>query len=195
MASRPPFRFVVWREALTAIGFLVLYSAVPANIAMLAEEKALGGTSLSGTLSTVFLLAGILSGLVFGWISALLKRFTALAGVVCLGLGALLIGLGGSLAPVAAGCAVAGFSISLIMPSCMSAGARLPGWETVNTSLILGLAYIGIFVAPLITSLSAALTGSANAAPRFLVIAAASVLLSLAVLVLRPGEASGSKAA
>ena len=91
------------------------------------------------------------------------------------------------LACLALGCVIAGFSISMVMPACMGAASKLPGYEAVNTSLILGLAYVGIFIAPLITGVSASVTGSDAVSGRLLVIAAGALLLAGVTLVLRPG--------
>ena len=187
-AAKPGrFRLVVWREIVTAIAFLMLYSAIPANLAMLVEERQLGSSALSGTLSTLFLLSGIVSGLLFGRISRRLRRFTLTCGVVLLSLGALLLGLSARVPLLALGCVIAGFSISMVMPACMGAASKLPGYEAVNTSLILGLAYVGIFIAPLITGVSASVTGSDAVSGRLLVIAAGALLLAGVTLVLRPG--------
>ena len=185
---KPKFRLVVWREIIVAVLFLMLYSAVPANVAMLAEEKALGGTAVSGVLSALFLLGGIVSGLFYGPVAKRLGHLTAALGVLCLALGTLLLSLAGTLPLALAGCVLAGFSISLIMPSCMGAAVRLPGYETVNTSLILGFGYVGIFITPLLTTLAEALFASPLVAKRFLLIAILSVLFLVLTLILKPGR-------
>ncbi|MBQ9030896.1 MAG: MFS transporter [Parasporobacterium sp.] len=186
-AAKPKFRLVIWREMVIACLFLMLYSAIPANIAMLVSQKGIGEASLSGILTTLFSLAGMLVGLVFGLISRVLRRFTNTAGAVLLAAGTLLMGSASSLAPMLIGCMLAGTSMSLIMPVCMGAASRLRGYETLNAALIMASTSVGIFITPLLTNLTEAVTGSALVATRFIVIGIIALLLAGITVLLKAG--------
>ena len=56
---------VVWLAALQTFLFAVLYFAFSTNISLLIAERELGGTSLSGTATSMFMLGGYLFGFIF----------------------------------------------------------------------------------------------------------------------------------
>lgn len=177
--KRGPFRLVILREMAIAFVFLMLFSSGPANLSMLVEERGIGGPALAGILSTLYLLGGTLSGLFFGRLAGVLRERTIPVGALLLAAGAGLTGVAGNAVLMGVGCLLAGSSISLVMPSCMGAAARLPGYETIASAMILGSSNIGVFVAPLLTSLTAAVTGSPATAYRFATLALVAVALAV----------------
>ena len=176
-AIRGKFRLVIWKEMIITILLLTAFSSVPANISMLVEERALGDTSVSGTLSTVFLAGGLAGGLLYGRIAPLLKRFTSTLGSFLLAAGALGIAL--------VGCFFAGFA-TMVMPANLAAAGRLPGYETLNSALILSASFIGAFITPVLTSIALAVSGSGSVTYRFYTTVAAALIL--AVLTVLFGE-------
>ena len=183
--KRGPFRLVIWREMILTLVLLMGFSAVPANLAMLVAERGLGDTSLSGMMSTVFLFGGMAFGILFGKISSILKNRTALTGAVFLAAGALIIA-GSSFVPLLfIGCFLAGSSISLIMPTCMGSASRLKGYETLNSSLLLSASFVGVFITPLLTGLTAKITGSGSVTYRFVMVAIVAIILAVLTVVLK----------
>ena len=183
--TQTKFRLVIWREMIIAAFFLMLYSAIPANIAMLVAQRGVGDSATSGIMSTLFALAGMITGLVFGLLTRVLRSFTNTVGVLMLCAGSLLMGVGTNVAVLIIGCMLAGISMSMVMPVCMGAASRLPGYETINSAIIMASTSVGIFIAPLLTSLTEAVTGSSAVSYRFIAIGIMSILLAVLTRVLR----------
>lgn len=176
---RPPFRLVILPEMLIAFVFLMLFSSGPANLSMLVEERALGGTAVSGVMSTLFLLGGTIAGILYGRIAGKLGEKTIPLGGILLAVGALLISAAGNVFVLSAGCLIAGSSISLVMPSCMGAASRLPGYETLSSAMILSSSNVGVFIMPLLTSATAVITGSGATSYRFVAVALIAAVLAV----------------
>lgn len=184
-SPRGRFRLVIWKEMLITILLLTAFSSIPANISMLVEERSLGDTSVSGTVSTVFLLGGLVGGLLYGKIAPRLKRFTSTLGALLLAAGALVLALAGNVALVLIGCFFAGFA-TMVMPANLAAAGRLPGYETLNSALILSSSFIGAFITPVLTGIALAVSGSPSVTYRFYTTVAAALIL--AVLTVLFGE-------
>ncbi|MCF0142500.1 MAG: MFS transporter, partial [Parasporobacterium sp.] len=137
-SARPGFRLVIWREMIITVLFLTVYSAIPVNMSELTREYGLGDTAFAGTMSTVFMLAGMLMGLIFGLIAKLFKQLTNVVGLFLLAAGAFIMGLCPTAMGVTIGAFIAGTSMSIVMPTCMAAASQLKGYETINTALIMG---------------------------------------------------------
>lgn len=176
---RPPFRLVILPEMLIAFVFLMLFSSGPANLSMLVEERELGGTAVSGIMSTLFLLGGTLAGILYGRIAGKLGEKTIPLGGILLAVGAFLISAAGNVFILSAGCLIAGSSISMVMPCCMGAASRLPGYETLSSAMILSSSNVGVFIMPLLTSATAAITGSDATSHRFVAVAVIAAVLAV----------------
>ena len=183
--ERGPFRLVVWREMIIACFFLMLYSAVPANLAMLLTERGIADPSVSGVVTTLFSLSGMLVGLVFGFVVRVFRKFTNTVGVIMLTVGLFIMGTASALSLMIVGCIVAGTSMSMVMPVLMGAASRLRGYEIMNSALIMASTSVGIFITPLLTSLTAAVTGSNAVSYRFIGFGLIGILLAVATLVLK----------
>lgn len=70
------------------------------------------------------------------------------------------------------------------MPSCMGAASRVPGYETLSSALVLSNSNVGVFIMPLLTSATAAVTGSEATSYRFFAVALIALLLAVVTLVL-----------
>lgn len=183
--KREPFRLVIWKEMIITLVLLMGFSAVPANLAMLVAERGLGDTSVSGMMSTVFLFGGMAFGILFGKVSSILKKRTDLAGAILLAVGALIISSSTFLPLLFVACFLAGSSISLIMPTCMGSASRLKGYETLNSALLLSASFIGVFITPLLTSLTAKITGSGSVTYRFVMVAIVAIILAVLTVVFK----------
>lgn len=183
--KRDPFRLVIWKEMIITLVLLMGFSAVPANLAMLVAERGLGDTSLSGMMSTVFLFGGMAFGILFGKVSSILKKRTDLTGAILLAVGALIIASSSSIPLLFVACFLAGSSISLIMPTCMGSASRLKGYETLNSALLLSASFVGVFITPLLTSLTAKITGSGSVTYRFIMVAIVAIILAVLTVALK----------
>jgi len=186
--ARGPFRLVIWREMIITFVLLIVFSAVPANLSMLVAERSLGATTISGTMSTLFLCGGMLFGILFGKVSSILKKRTDFVGALMLAFGSCIIALSSNVALICICCLIAGSSISLVMPTCMSAAGKLKGYETLNSSLILGTSFVGVFVTPVLTTLTANITGSESVTYRFFMVTIVALILSVLTIVLKKGK-------
>ena len=188
LEGRGKFRLVILKEMIITCLFLFIYSAAPANLAMLVTERSLGDSAYAGTISTMFLLGGTITGLLFGLISKILKRWTALCGALLLIIGAVIIAISHGTVPLVVGCLVAGASISMILPICMGSASRLRGYETLNSAMILSSSFVGVFLAPFITNIGALVSGSDSTMYRFFTIAGIAVILGVLTVVFGLGK-------
>ena len=186
--GRGRFRLVILKEMIITCLFLFIYSAAPANLAMLVTERGLGDSAYAGTISTMFLLGGTITGLLFGLISKVLKRWTALCGALLLTIGAVIIAISQGTAMLVIGCLVAGASISMILPICMGSASRLRGYETLNSAMILSSSFVGVFLAPFITNIGALVSGSESTMYRFFTIAGIAVILGVLTVIFGLGK-------
>ena len=192
---RGPFRLVIWREMIITFVLLIVFSAVPANLSMLVAERSLGATTISGTMSTLFLCGGMLFGILFGKVSSILKKRTDFVGALMLAFGSCIIALSSNVALICICCLIAGSSISLVMPTCMSAAGKLKGYETLNSSLILGTSFVGVFVTPVLTTLTANITGSESVTYRFFMVMIVALILSVLTIILKKEKRSSRRTA
>lgn len=186
--ERGPFRLVILKEMIITCLFLFIYAAAPANLAMLTAERGLGDTAYAGTISTMFLLGGTISGLLFGILFARLGRWTSMIGAFLLCAGAIVIGCSRSTWLLVAGCILAGTSISMVLPVCMGSASRLKGYETLNSALLLSSSFVGVFLAPFITNIAAAVSKTPLTSYRFYTIAAIAALIAVLSVLFRLGK-------
>lgn len=190
VSDRGSFRLVIWREMIITFVLLIVFSAVPANLSMLVAERSLGGSTVSGMMSTLFLCGGLICGILFGKLSSILKKRTDFTGALLLALGAILIAFSSNVGVIYISCLLAGSSISLVMPTCMGAAGMLKGYETLNSSLILGTSFVGVFVTPVLTTLTARITGSESVTYRFIMVFVVAIILAVLTIVLKKSKPS-----
>lgn len=169
----------IYWEMFIACVFMILFNCGPTNLSMLVVEKGIGSSSLAGTLATVFLLGGVLAGLIFGLLASKVGSFTIPIGALSMVAGYLLMGFSSNIALMVIGCLLAGSSVSLFMPSCMMVASHQKGRETLASAMILASSNLGVFMAPLLTKLTVLVTGSSATAPRFIVAAVLAVLVGI----------------
>lgn len=155
--------------AATACIFLFCYNVGPANLSMLIAEKGIGGSTLTGVAAAVYLLGGALLGLVFGKLNSLLNMYTIPAGFLLLIIGFFGILASSSVAPLILFCLIGGSAISMIMPQCMNqvSGNPDPSQAAFAIALVMAGSNLGTFLTPFLSRISAAATGSENAAGKF----------------------------
>ena len=178
----------VWLAALQTFLFAVLYFAFSTNISLLIVERGLGGTSLSGTATSVFMLGGCLFGFIFTPVMRTCKCATPSVAFLLVAASYLLVYFTGSVPALMVAAFVGGGSLSLIFPYFLIAiaGQVAPSVSVISSSLILSVGpNFGSFVSPMIlTNLSNALFGPVVAA-RFLMAAVAAIVLAAVLLLLQ----------
>ena len=178
----------VWLAALQTFLFAVLYFAFSTNISLLIVERGLGGTSLSGTATSVFMLGGCLFGFIFTPVMRTCKCATPSVAFLLVAASYLLVYFTGSVPALMVAAFVGGGSLSLIFPYFLIAiaGQVAPSVSVISSSLILSVGpNFGSFVSPMIlTNLSNALFGPVVAA-RFLLAAVAAIVLAAVLLLLQ----------
>ena len=165
----------------------ILFSQIPTNISMYVLEKGFGSAAQAGFCATLLLFSGTVCGLIFGKLAQIFHRYVIAVGFSVLMIGALIVSLAGSLPAVFVGCTVAGFAISAIMPQCLTDAANNCDGRIASASgLIMASGNLGAFMAPLLTTAAAMITGSPAVEYRFRLCAAlAGAALIIALLTIR----------
>lgn len=178
----------VWLAALQTFIFAILYFAFSTNVSLLITERELGGTSLSGTATSVFMLGGCCFGLIFNWVCRKFKSATPSIAFLLLAASYLLIYCSDSVAALMIGGFIGGGSLSLIFPYFLIAiaGKVDASISVISSSLILSVGpNFGSFVSPMIlTNLSGVIFGSAVSA-RFLLAALVALFMAILLVVLQ----------
>ena len=178
----------VWLAALQTFLFAILYFAFSTNVSLLISERALGGTSLSGTATSVFMLGGCLFGFIFNKVMRTYKGATPSVAFLLVAASYLLIYFTDSVGALMIGAFVGGGSLSLIFPYFLIAiaGKVDASVSVISSSLILSVGpNLGSFVSPMIlTNLSNAVFGPVVAA-RFLLAAIAAIVMAVLLFLLQ----------
>ena len=184
--SRSKIPLVVWLAALQTFVFAILYFAFSTNISLLITERELGGTSLSGTATSIFMLGGCGFGFLFNPIMQKCKKATPSIAFLLLAASYFLVYFTDSVPALMIGAFVGGGSLSLIFPYFLIAiaGQVDASVSVISSSLILSVGpNFGSFVSPMIlTNLSDAMFGSVVAARFLLAAIVATVLAALLFL-------------
>lgn len=179
---------VVWLAALQTFLFAILYFAFSTNVSLLISERALGGTSLSGTATSVFMLGGCLFGFIFNKVMHACKGATPSVAFLLVAASYLLIYFTDSVGALMVGAFIGGGSLSLIFPYFLIAiaGKVDASVSVISSSLILSVGpNFGSFVSPMIlTNISNALFGPVVAA-RFLLAAIAAIVMAVLLFLLQ----------
>lgn len=177
----------VWLAALQTFLFAILYFAFSTNVSLLISERNLGGTSLSGTATSAFMLGGCLFGFIFNKVMNCAKSATPSVAFLLVAASYLLIYCTSSVPALMIAAFVGGGSLSLIFPYFLIAiaGKVDASVSVISSSLILSVGpNLGSFVSPMIlTNLSNAVFGPVVAA-RFLLAAIAAIAMAILLFLL-----------
>ncbi len=178
----------VWLAALQTFLFAVLYFAFSTNVSLLITERELGGTSLSGTATSIFMLGGCLFGFIFNKVMRTCKGATPSVAFLLVAASYLLIYCSDSVAALMVGALIGGGSLSLIFPYFLVtiAGQVDASISVISSSLILSVGpNFGSFVSPMIlTNLSGIIFGGA-VANRFLLSAIVATVMAVLLFLLQ----------
>ena len=175
-----------------ALAFMLAFYVGPTNLAMFVEERGIGNSVTSGTAATILLAGGAIMGFLFGKVASFIGRLTIPVGFLMLTLGFLVLYFSGNIPMLYIGSFLVGTGNTLVLPQCMgSVGTSDKQQTTLLMALCLATANLGTFLAPVVTSLSAAVMGNSLASSRFLFIGLASAILAiLSGLAIRSVEGS-----
>ncbi|MBK5245356.1 MAG: MFS transporter [Eubacteriaceae bacterium] len=153
---------MVYFTALIMFLFGVFIFAFQANIASLVASKGFGDASVSGFINTTMLAAGMVTGILFGRITRVLKSFTIPAALIVTVIGMVLIFAVGTLPSLFIAAACMGFGLATIMPAgtFIAANAVTPGMFATAIAIVTAAVNLGMFISPIVlNALSNSLSG------------------------------------
>ena len=152
------------------IVFLALFNVSPVNFSLIVTERALGGTGFTGTVSGIFNVAGIFSGLLFSIITNKLKSLTIATGYALLCIGYFIIALSSSAFMLLLGAFIGGFSVCIVMSKIYFNVTTISKPTTIAMAIALVTAStnIGSFFAPIFTVVAQSIFHNSASEYRFL---------------------------
>lgn len=161
--------------------FMLVFYIGPTNISLFIQEMKVGNAMSSGIGTTILLLGGAITGIIFGKINKLIGQKTISAGFLVLAIGFINMSLSRNIGIFYIGCFIAGSSISFVMPQCMLQIAAKGSLETITLAMALAMATsnLGTFIAPVLTSISKVVMNSNLAKDRILFTAIISIVISI----------------
>ena len=156
-----------------ALCFGVLYTAYNTNVALYLDAAHLGDTTSAGLATSLFTAAGIVTGLSFGRLFSLFRRFAIPLATGLAATGLLLAFVGGSLPVVFAAGILVGCGFSIMMPLGTFLATQASAAEAAALAIAIFTASVstGAFVSPFIVNSLATLAGRGDERGRFLVAA------------------------
>ncbi len=144
--------------------FLMLFTALPNNLAMYMVTQQVGDGSNISTAFGIFLISGLFSGMLFGKISKFTASLTFSAAFIVFGAGTFIICTTTAVPVLLAGCFVAGFSISIFMARAPSTIACVVDFTSMPMAIAVYSAFTAIaaFCSPLIINTLAGYFGDAS---------------------------------
>ena len=176
---------VVWSSALQTFLFAILYFAFSTNISLLLEERRLGGADAAGLATGIFMLGGLVFGLLFSRMYAKLGAQMPGLAFFILSVSYLMVYASGNLIGILIAGFFGGGSLSVIFPYFLLhiAGRVDPSVSVISSSLILSVGpNLGSFVSPMILTTLAGFMGD-TAGARFMLACGAALILTIATLV------------
>lgn len=173
-----------------ALLFGILFNVLPTNMALLIQEKALGGVSFAGLATAVFEGGGILGGLLYPLLKIFLEdRLGALA-YLNLGIGLLLLAFAGNSGIILLGAFWGGCSISILMPQFMFSISNRTEQNVTPTALAFLMSAVngGSFLAPLVFARVPAVTVSSG----FRMVAMFTLVIAAVLFVVLRGPAKAN---
>ena len=165
--------------------FMLLFYMGPTNLAMLIEEKGIGSPMFSGITMTVLLFGGTIMGLLFGKLSEKISTYTIPLGFISLAVGFLVLYSTRSIIQTLIGALLVGMSNTMVLPQCMGQMATGNNRQTTFLlSVVLSMANLGTFLAPVLTTASAIITKRSLVSSRILFTAIFALIGSIVTAIL-----------
>ena len=149
---------------IAALIFLYNLFAYPImlNMSTLVLQRNAGGPAVAATALSLYTVAGVVAGFVFGFLFKAVKRMVITLGMALCGLGFLLVFFGSSMIVMTVGLVIVGFGFSTFFPAFMAWMGMVtpPSTVAMASSLILACMNLGGFVASPYNSLLMSIFGA-----------------------------------
>lgn len=149
---------------IAALIFLYNLFAYPImlNMSTLFVQRNTGGPAVAATALSLYTVAGVVAGFVFGFLFKAVKRMVITLGMALCGLGFLLVFFGSSMIVMTVGLVIVGFGFSTFFPAFMAWMGMVtpPSTVAMASSLILACMNLGGFVASPYNSLLMSIFGA-----------------------------------
>ena len=149
---------------IAALIFLYNLFAYPImlNMSTLFVQRNAGGPAVAATALSLYTVAGVVAGFVFGFLFKAVKRMVITLGMALCGLGFLLVYFGSSMIVMTVGLVIVGFGFSTFFPAFMAWMGMVtpPSTVAMASSLILACMNLGGFVASPYNSLLMSIFGA-----------------------------------
>ena len=149
---------------IAALIFLYNLFAYPImlNMSTLFVQRNAGGPAVAATALSLYTVAGVVAGFVFGFLFKSVKRMVITLGMALCGLGFLLVFFGSSMIVMTVGLVIVGFGFSTFFPAFMAWMGMVtpPSTVAMASSLILACMNLGGFVASPYNSLLMSIFGA-----------------------------------
>ena len=180
----------------TGAAYGVFMFILQANLAFYIARNGLGGADTAGYANTTIVAAGGVTGILYGRLSQILKRFVLPVGLIASAVGFLLMFSVGNLVAVFIACACIGFGLTATVPTIMynASVAVPPASATMAIALINTGTNVGMFTSPFIIGFIMKWTGNTDIKAQFLTGAVGMVALAI-IYILADGAISRSKTA
>lgn len=147
--------FGVYGFGILTILLMIVFYLIPTRIAIFIQDSGIGDAGQSGISIATMNSAAFLVGLAFGRIRKVLKSFTTLIALICLGGGVAALNFVQTFPFLLVALFIAGMGIGALMPTIFTSTANLvpdelngPALSITNSSI-----YLGQFISPLVFTL------------------------------------------
>lgn len=166
--------------------FMLLFNAVPTNLAMLLKEHNVIGSVNAGIASAVLMLSGAFAGLLFLRLTRLIGERVIVFGFLNLAIGSFVTTFAKSYGLILVGVFIAGFSLSAVMAQVVLSVAEKekPTVVTMSIAIIMAINNLGSFLSPYFTKISSAVMGDDKVASRYLLVSILAFVAALFTFVL-----------
>jgi len=162
--------------------FGLMFNMLPTNMSLIIEEKGLGGASVSGLVTALFLGGGVLGGVIYPVLQQKLNDKSISVAFLNLGLGFIILSMANNLVVLFIGAFIGGCSITILMSQLtLSASGICDASAVAGTiALIIALNNFGGFIAPTVFSI---VPGS-DLALKFRIVGTVAIIVCVVLFVL-----------
>jgi MFS family permease len=183
-------RIVILYGAVSFV-FMLLFNAIPTNLAMHLKEHNVIGSVNAGIASAVLMLSGAIAGLLFRVLTRLIGDRVIVFGFLNLALGSFITAIAESYGFILIGVFIAGFSLSVIMAQVVLSVAEKekPTVVTMSIAIIMAINNLGAFLSPYFTKISRVVMGDNKVASRYMLVSILALAAALLIFpLLRPNK-------
>lgn len=173
-----------WFYGVLIFVFINTYNVFSNNISFVIQERGIGSAAVAGTAMSLFLVGGMLGGLMFGPAEGKLHDYTICLSFIALSVGLLMIYFTGSIIVVYIAAVIAGLSIGFAMPLSLlgATNCNTVAAATVACAIVQAAGQLGTVCSPWTYTPAAALF-SDSVSFRYLFAAIVSIILCVLVAI------------